>query len=245
LGVTNFNFTKIKNKVTALTGLGSDFSSAESARSQTIGFPTSAIWGYESVGIDPATGRELINVDGQIYDSATVASEFDSSNWKPIGDSQPDFFGGFRNSIRYKDFNLNIIMSYTYGADFLVNRELYDQYRILGFSNINVNIFEDAWFNQGDTAIHPIITNNNRLISNSTKSLFDSSHIKLKSVSLSYNMPVQKYNLPLRSLSFTLNGSNLHYWFKDKSPKGKNGVAEFRNSYPEMRTFTLGINTTF
>ena len=27
--------------------------------------------------------------------------------------------------------------------------------------------------------------------------------------------------------------------------QGKNGIAEFRNQYPEARTFTLGINTTF
>ncbi|MEH6537686.1 MAG: SusC/RagA family TonB-linked outer membrane protein [Psychroserpens sp.] len=242
---TSFNFTKIKNKVTALTGLGSDFSSAESARSQTIGYPTSALWGYDFIGIDPATGRELFNIDGQIYDSATVASQFDNSDWTPIGDSQPDFYGGMRNTISYKDFNLNIIMSYTYGADFLVDRTLYDNYRVLSNRNISVNVFEDAWFNAGDNAIHPVIANSNRIISNSSKYLFDTSHIKLKSVSLIYNLPVNKYKLPLKSLSFVLNGSNLHYWFKDKSPKGKNGVAEFRNQYPQMRTFTLGINTTF
>ncbi len=134
-------------------------------------------------------------------------------------------------------------MSYTYGSDFLVDRTLYDNYRVLSNRNISVNIYEDAWLNQGDTAIHPIIAKNNRIISNSSKYLFDTSHIKLKSVSLSYNLPVNKYRLPLKSLSFILNGSNLYYWFKDKSPKGKNGVAEFRNRYPEMRTFTLGINT--
>jgi len=242
---TSFNFTKIKNKVTALTGLGSDFSGAESARSQTIGYPTSALWGYNFIGIDPGTGRELFNVDGQIYDSATVASQFDSSDWRPIGNTQPDFYGGMRNNFSYKNFNLGIIMSYTYGSDFLVDRTLYDNYRVLSNRNISVNIFEDAWLNQGDTAIHPIIAKNNRIISNSSKYLFDTSHIKLKSVSLSYNLPVNKYRLPLKSLSFILNGSNLYYWFKDKSPKGKNGVAEFRNRYPEMRTFTLGINTTF
>jgi len=242
---TNFNYTKIKNKVTSLTGLGSDFSSAESARSQTIGYPTSAIWGYNFIGIDPATGRELFNIDNQIYDSATVASEFDSSNWTPIGDSQPDYYGGFINNFSYKDFNLNIIMSYTYGSNFLVDRTLYDNYRILSNRNISVNVFEDAWFNVGDNAIHPTIANNNRLISNSSKYLFDESHIKLKSVSLSYNLPVNKYKLPLKSLSFVLNGSNLHYWFKEKSPDGKNGVAEFRNQYPEMRSVTLGIKTTF
>ncbi|HEY5688669.1 MAG TPA: SusC/RagA family TonB-linked outer membrane protein [Yeosuana sp.] len=242
---SSFNFTKIANKITSLVGLGSDFSAAERARSQTIGFPTSALWGYDFIGIDPATGRELFNINGEIYDAATVASQFDSSFWKPIGDSQPDFYGGLNNSFSFKNLTINVIMSYTYGGDILIDRNIYDNYRILSNRNMSVNVYEDAWFNQGDNAVHPIISNNNRIISNSTKYMFDTSHIKLKSVNLSYNLPVNKYRLPLNSLSFFVNGSNLHYWFKNKSPKGKNGVAEFRNTYPEMRTLTLGINTSF
>ena len=242
---SNFNITTIKNKVTALVGLGSDFSSAEAARSQTVGYPTSTIWGYNFIGIDPATGRELFNVNNQIYDGAQVRSLFNTTNWKPIGDSQADFFGGMRNSFKYKNFNLNIITSFTYGADMMIDRVLYDNYRVLSNRNINVNIFEDAWYNQGDDAIHPIVTNDNPLISNSTKYLFDTSHIELKSISVIYNIPVKEMKIPLKSLSFTLNGANLYYWFKNKSPNSKNGVAEFRNQYPESRTFTLGVNTTF
>jgi TonB-linked SusC/RagA family outer membrane protein len=241
----NFNFTSIVNKVTSLVGLGSAFSAAENARAQTVGFSTSTLWGFDFIGIDPATGRELFNVDDQIYDGAQVRNLFNARDWKPIGDSQDDFYGGLRNSIRYKNFNLNIIMSYAYGADMLVDRVLFDNYRVLTNRNISVNIFEDAWFNPGDNAINPIIINNNPLITNSTKYLFDNSHIKLKSVSLSYNFPVKKYNFPVNSLSVVFNGSNLYYWFKDISPEGKNGIAEFRNQYPESRNFTLGINTTF
>ena len=242
---SSFNITTIKNKVTALVGLGSAFSTAEVARSQTVGYATSSIWGYDFIGIDPATGRELFNVNNQIYDGAQVRTLFNSSDWKPIGDSQADFFGGMNNSFNYKNFNLNIITSFVNGGDMMIDRVLYDNYRVLSNRNISVNVLEDAWFNQGDVAIHPIIINDNPLISNSTKYLFDTSHIKLKSISLSYNMPVKKLNMPLNSLSFTLNGSNLYYWFKNKSEDGKNGVAEFRNQYPESRTFTLGINTTF
>ncbi|MCF8275034.1 MAG: SusC/RagA family TonB-linked outer membrane protein [Flavobacteriaceae bacterium] len=242
---SNFNITKIENKITSLTGLGSAFSSAEVARSQTIGYPTSALWGYDFIGIDPATGRELFNIDGQIYDSATVASQFNSSSWVPIGDSQPDFYGGFNNTFNFKNITLSVIMSYTHGGDVLVDRTIFDNYRILTNRNISVNVFEDAWYQQGDNAIHPIVSDNNRIISNSTKYLFDTSNIKLKSVNISYNLPVNKYKLPINSLNFFVNGSNLCYWFKDKSPKGKNGVAEFRNTYPEMRTITFGINTTF
>lgn len=242
---SNFNITTVRNKVTSLVGLGSDFSSAEAARAQTVGYATSTLWGFDFIGIDPATGRELFNIDNQIYDGAQVRSLFDASNWKPIGDSQAEFFGGMRNSFTYKNFNLNFITSFTYGADILVDRVLFDNYRVLSNRNISVNVFEDAWYHQGDSAIHPIIINDNPLISNSTKYLFDTSHIKLKSISLSYNAPVKQMKIPLNSLSFTLNASNLLYWFKNKSPNGKNGVSEFRNQYPEARTFTLGINTTF
>jgi len=242
---SSFNITTIRNEVTSLVGLGSDFSTAEVARAQTVGYATSTIWGFDFIGIDPATGRELFNVNNQIYDGSQVRTLFGPSDWKPIGDSQADFFGGFNNTFQYKNLTLNVMMSFTYGADIMIDRVLFDNYRVLSNRNISVNIFEDAWFNQGDEAIHPIIINDNPLISNSTKYLFDTSHIKLRSVSLSYNMPVKKLKIPLNSLSFTLNGSNLFYWFKNKSPKGKNGVAEFRNQYPESRTFTLGINTTF
>ena len=242
---TSVNFTTIQNKVTSLVGLGSDFSASENARAQTVGYSTSTLWGFEFIGIDPATGRELFNVDNQIYDGAQVRSLFDASDWKPIGDSQDNFYGGLRNNIRYKNFNLNIIMSYAYGGDVLVDRVLYDNYRVLSNRNISVNIHDDAWFNQGDNAIHPIIVNDNPLISNSTKYLFDTSNIKLKSVSFSYRFPVKKYNWPLKSLAVNVNGSNLFYWFKDQSPEGKNGIAQFRNQYPEARTFTVGINTTF
>lgn len=242
---TNFNYAKIQNKVTNLKGLGSEFSGAENARAQRIGFPTSAIWGYNFIGIDPATGRELFNVDGNIYDASYVGANLDNSSWVPIGDSQPDFFGGLRNSFSYKNFTMNIVMSYAFGQDMLVDRNLFDNYNVLFNRNISVNVFTDAWQNAGDIAINPTISKSNRIISNSTKYLFDASHIKLRSINLSYNFPIENTKMKIKSLNLFLNGTNLHYWFMSKTPEGKNGVAEFRNPYPEMRTISLGVNANF
>ena len=242
---TNFNISKIENEVTDLVGLGSNNSTAERARSQRVGFATSTIWGFDFVGIDPATGRELYNVDGEIFDGAYVRQNFNATNWTPIGDSQPDFFGGMRNSIGYKNINLNIILSFASGQDGLVGRELIDNYRVLENRNISVNVFEDAWQQQGDIAQLPIISDSNPIISNSSKYLFDESHIKLRAINLSYDLPVDKVNVPFKSLSFFANATNVAYWYKNKSPEGKNGVAEYKNVYPEMRTISLGLNATF
>ena len=241
---TNFNISTLTNEITELQGLGSQFSSAENARSRQVGFAQSTIWGFNFIGIDPATGRELYNVDGEIFDGSYVRQNFDQSDWVPIGDSQPDVYGGLRNSMRYKNFNLSIIMSYAIGQDFLVGREVLDNYRVLVNRNLNANIWAQAWQQPGDLAQYPIISNTNPIISNSTKYIFDESHIRLSTVNLSYNVPLKDSKI-LKSLSFFINGSNLMYWFFNPEDDYGNGVAEFRSVYPEMRTFTMGINTSF
>ncbi|MCG8386977.1 MAG: SusC/RagA family TonB-linked outer membrane protein [Cytophagales bacterium] len=242
---SSFNFTRIENKVTSLSGLESDFSQASRARAQRVDFPTSTLWGFQFAGIDPATGRELFHVDGEIYDAAMLRDLFDETDWIPLGDTQPEFYGGFNNTFTYKKIRLNIICSYTYGGDVLVSRPLIDGYNDIEFRNPSVNVFYDAWYEQGDRASLPVVRKGNPLVSNSSKYVYDNSHIKLKSISLGYSLPVEKYKLPLKSLDISLNGSNLFYWFREKSPDNVNGIAELRNVYPEMRTYTLTINTTF
>ena len=127
----------------------------------------------------------------------------------------------------------------------LVSRPLIDGYNDIEFRNPSVNVFYDAWYEQGDRASLPVVTKGNPIVNNSSKYVYDNSHMKLKSISLGYSLPVEKYKLPLKSLDISLNGSNLFYWFREKSPDNVNGIAELRNVYPEMRTYTLTINTTF
>jgi len=242
---STFFFTKIENKVTALSGFGSKFSGAENARAQRIGFPTSTLWGFNFLGIDTATGNELYKVKDQIYNSTEISENFERTDWQPIGDTQPDFFGGFNNTFQYKNLSLSVNISYTYGADVLLGREFLDNYNILFNRNINVNVFEDAWRKQGDLANLPAITKARNIISNSSKYVFDTSHIKLKTINLAYQFPIKKMKIPLKKLSLFVNGSNLFYWFKNPSPNGKNGVAEYRSTYPEMRTISFGLNTRF
>ncbi|QTE21433.1 SusC/RagA family TonB-linked outer membrane protein [Polaribacter cellanae] len=242
---TNFNIATLKNEVTSLSGLGSQFSSAETARAQRIGFATSTIWGYNFLGIDPATGRELYNVNNNIYDASYIAANFNNTNWEPIGDSQPTVFGGFRNSFKYNNFNLAFVFSYAFGQSELLNRVLVDQYRVITNRNINANVFYDAWQNQGDVALYPIIADNNRIISNSSKYLVDASNIKLRSINLSYSLPLKNIKIPLDDLSIFTNVSNVYTWFFSKTADNRNGIAEFSNIYPEMRTISLGVNANF
>lgn len=244
---SQFNLSKIVNKVTHLQGLGSDYSSAEGARAQRIGYPTSIFWGYEFIGIDPALGRELFNVNGEIVDAATLREYyFDPEYYQPIGNSQPDFFGGFNNRFTIgKSLTIAVNMSYAYGSDSKVQKEVLDHYNVISLRNLSSNAYYGSWREPGDIALYPAVVKNNPLVSNSSKYVYNTSRIKLNSVNMSYNLRLKNKNIPFDKLRVFVNGSNLYYWFFDQTPDEMNDIDELRKVYPEMRTISFGISANF
>ncbi len=240
---TSFNISTVKNKVTKLIGLGSDFSTSEVALAQKIGFSTSTIWGIKYAGVDAATGRDLLEKNGQIYDAATYTSLFGPADWVPIGDNQPDAFGGFSNTFVIKDnLTLSIRGAFEIGGAILVDNSLISKYNITSNRNLSVNAY-DYWRNQGDVALQPLVISNATLIPNLSKFLYDNTNIRISNINLSYNVPMQTKLLD--ALSVFIDVSNVAYWYKQKSPAGRNGVREFSFTYPQARTISLGFNTKF
>jgi TonB-linked SusC/RagA family outer membrane protein len=239
---TSFNISTLQNKITNLIGLGTQNSVAEDALSQRVGHSTSTIWGVNYAGIDPATGRELIEKDGEVYDAATYNSLFNVSDWVPIGDRQPDAFGGFNNKFSYKDIHLSIRGSFQIGGEFLVQDELISKYNITSNRNMSVNAI-DFWSQQGDNALQPVVLNN-PIIPNLSKFLYNATFLRISNINLNYNVPTKNIHF-IDALSLFVDISNVAYWYKEKSPKDRNGIREFRFSYPQARTISLGLNTKF
>ncbi|MFY0713251.1 SusC/RagA family TonB-linked outer membrane protein [Seonamhaeicola sp. NFXS20] len=240
---TSFNIATLKSKVTELKGLGSQYSTAERALAQKVGYSTTTIWGINWVGIDPGTGRDLLEKDGQVYDAVTYNNLFDSADWEPIGDTQPDAYGGFNNSFKFKNLSLSIRGSFQIGGDFLVEDEIISKYNITSNRNLSVNAY-DYWRNQGDIALQPVVTSNNPTISNYSKYLYDNTYLKISNINLNYNFPLNSVKF-LNNLSVFLDISNVGYWYKDKSPYDRNGIREFKFKYPQARTISMGINGKF
>ncbi|MHC0445002.1 SusC/RagA family TonB-linked outer membrane protein [Flavobacterium sp. 3-218] len=239
---TSFNISTVENKVTDLKGLGSEYSQANIALAQKIGYSTSTIWGVNWIGVDPATGRDLIRKNGQVYDSATYSQLFTNADWEPIGNTQPKAFGGFSNRFSLNNsITLSITGAFQWGGDKLVTDDIIGKYRITSNRNMSVNAY-DYWRNPGDIATQPS-PGNNTLIPNMSKYVFDATYIKISNVNLSYNVPVK--NTFLDSLTVFGDVSNLLYWYKEKSPSGMNGIREFSFTYPQARTISLGVNTKF
>jgi len=239
---TAVNISTIDNKVTDLVGLGSDYSVANLALAQKIGYSTTTIWGVKWAGIDPATGRDLIRKDGQLYDAPTWRSLFNELDWEPIGDLQPKAYGGFSNSFSFDNrFTLSFTGAFQLGGDKLISDEIVSKYSNLINRNMSVNAY-DYWRNQGDVVSQPAPSQNTQL-PNLSKYVYDATYFKISNINLSYNVPIKK--TLLETLTVFADVSNAFYWYKEKSPKGMNGIREFSFNYPQSRTISLGINTKF
>nr|WP_314498729.1 SusC/RagA family TonB-linked outer membrane protein [uncultured Chryseobacterium sp.] len=239
---TTFNISSVQNKVTDLIGLEDSFSTAAVARAQKIGASTSALWGYQWLGINPANGQDLFLVNGEVKDGNQFTP--DVSTYSIIGNSQPDLTGGLRNFLSYKKFSLSFQVNFEIGGDVLVQGELIDKYSIIFNRNMSVNAL-DYWKNPGDTASNHRPTSKTN-VANSSKYIYDNTHIKLQNINLSYQIPLQHIkNRFVKNANIFIDCTNVLYWYKEKSPAGRNGIREFRYLYPEMRTFSFGFKANF
>lgn len=239
---TSFNISTVDSKVTDLKGLGSDYSVANLALAQKIGYSTSTIWGIKWVGVDPATGRDLVEKNGKVYDAKMYNDLFTVADWEPIGDKQADAYGGFYNNFTfYNTLTLSVRGDYQIGGDFLVSDALIDKYSNTVNRNLSVNA-NDHWRNPGDIVSQSAVTSS-PILPNLSKYVYDATYIRISNINLSYNVPLK--NTFLDALSVFADATNVAYWYKEKSPKGMNGIREYSYTYPQARTISLGVNAKF
>jgi TonB-linked SusC/RagA family outer membrane protein len=221
--------------------------------------PTTGIWVGDVKYKD-------INGDGKI----TVD---DMTN---IGNPWPKLTGGFTNSFSYKGFDLSILITGTYGND------VYNYIAASIYNPNNVNLSRNFLIGAGDYARLTTDANGNIVISNpetkvpriangqigmennysvnSTRFVEDGSYLRLKNVSLSYNVPAKYlgYAKVVKSLKATVGVQNLYTLthYKGYDPEigayvgtgagGDNQAIGIDNGrYPSCPMYTATISVNF
>lgn len=171
-----------------------------------------------------------------------------------IGRTTPIHTGGFSNNFTYKGFSLNVLLQWSYGNDiFNANRLLFE-----GNSRASYNLNQYASYNNRWTDSNPSNTlyrvgGQGPLGYYSSRVLEDGSFLKLKTVSLSYNISSQFIKkLNIRSLAVTASAQNLYTFTKytgmDPEVSTKNSALTpgfDYSAYPYARTLVFGINASF
>lgn len=202
-------------------------------------------------GVDPQTGQGLWYTD---ENKNVTTTDYNEAERVFVGKSAlPDFFGGISTSMRYKNFELSGQLSFVW------NKYLYDypafvmdsDGRYTPRSTTQWN-FDNRWTTPGQEALNPQWIWGNTSLSNSknsTRALYDATYVRLRDITLAYNLPnsvAEKINIS--SMKIYLKGSNLLTWVRDKNLRfdpesGTDGMVDA--FIPMAKTFTVGINFGF
>ena len=268
---TEFNIARNKNKVVAL-GPDKDFEYTFRPGLGThpyswlkVGQPVGAFYGYIMDGIyrtreQIEAGNEPNASLGQkIYRDINGDGVITIEDQTTIGDPNPDFFGGLNNTFTYKNFTLNVFLQGTYGNDILSGGDFLYATVDPRFVNQYKRV-KNFWSLDNPNAEYPKLYSNDEY-QPSTYMIHNGSHLKIKSVSLYYNLPVKKWkrNKVISEFQCYITGTNLFTFtsYKGYDPEVNTGTEggykvysanvlrgmDF-TAYPSARTFTFGIKLT-
>ncbi len=181
--------------------------------------------------------------------------ELDSTGFpaqEVIGQSMPKLFGGFTNTFTFKNFSLVTLLSFSFGGKILYERDI-DNLYITTYTNKDKRIL-GRWTPEHTNTDRPrLILGQNGYIYTSSSQVYDGSYVKLKSVSLSYNLPAATLKkLKMQQAMIFVSGTNLFKITKypGLDPEVSNNPYSLINgntdnsTYPQVKQYSAGIRVS-
>lgn len=272
---TNFNFTTIKNEVTELAPgvdeIRTATASLETTNITVVGKPVGNLLVVETRGVDPATGRRIyVNAAGKevLYDHSasskwtyksdgSVAPAINTANdGVAYASPLPKFYGGIDNTLSYKNFDFTLNMTYAFG--FYVYCGSKAGIRDQRWWNNSVEVYETAWKKPGDVTNIPRPVMNDNVSNGSAFAISENvekgDYLKIRNISLGYTFTnIWQDVLNIQSLRIYGQVFNPYVFTKysgsdpEVSTNTDSNLAPGidRNTAPQARTFTFGVNVSF
>jgi TonB-dependent starch-binding outer membrane protein SusC len=236
---TSINLTIPKNKLVSFPNL----ERSSYARDYVVGQPIGIAKVNNFYDVEPTTGQyRTLDING----NPTYTPTLNDATY--IAKTFPKFYGGFENSFRFKNFQLDFIFQYMnqIGKPLLFNNgsAIYPGRFLSGFSNQPITVL-DRWQKPGDDVAIQKFSNTLSSASAITSNVgyTDASYLRLKNLSLSWSLP-QAYirRLKIQNLQFYMQGQNL---WTITDYQGLDPEVQGITSLPPLKIWTLGIKGTF
>lgn len=232
-----------------------------------VGEPIGVFYGQEFAGVNPLNGDALWfankevaaeDIDGETYlnyKGRVATSDYNFAERVVLGNPTPDFIYGFNTKLTYKGFDLNVLfqgvegnMIFNGGGTFMTANGRYEDNQTLDQLG--------RWQKEGDITDVPQA----RLYSNngaqaSSRYLYDGSYLRLKNLTLGYNLPKSLLgSWGVDGMRFYVVGQNLltftEYpgWDPEVNTDYRASNISLGNDFysaPQARTIVFGAKLTF
>lgn len=265
---TNFNIGMNRNKIVSLPEniLTNGYLQNGTYHILKVGESIGTFYGWKFLGVysrdednvnqvkyGSANGKVFRGGD-PIWDDLNGDKIIDDQDKQIIGNAQPKFTGGLNNDFSYKNFSLNVFFQFSYGNDIYSNLNMMRNW-VFAYNNVSTDAL-NRWRKPGDITDFPRPIRNdplrNEYLRVSDRWVEDGSYVRLKNITLAYNLPAKMANkIFLEGLQFYVTGENLvtwtHYTAYDPEVSSYSGlqIGVDDGSYPQSRTFVFGLNIKF
>ncbi|SKB71664.1 SusC/RagA family TonB-linked outer membrane protein [Dyadobacter psychrophilus] len=263
---TNLNFSTLKNQVLSLGGLprlgtGTGAGGGMSITNEFMlkpGEPLGSYWGLNYLGTFKQADADAAAKQGRVpgdprYEDVNGDNAITTDDFQIVGRAFPKLTGGWNNTFTYSGLTLNVFFQGAFGLDklnytragamsgsgearqFLLT-EIRDYYRP-GNENSDIPAF---------TKTYQPFTQSSRFVENG-------SYVRLKNVSLSYNVPTSIFK-DKATIRVFASATNVLTFTKYTGPDpessnvGSNtdtAMGIDRGSYPNAKVYTIGLNLGF
>ncbi|HCC70472.1 MAG TPA: TonB-dependent receptor [Bacteroidales bacterium] len=247
LWTSTFNITTFENKIVKLNK-GEDIIYSRFIRREGEAYNT--FWLPLWAGVNPANGAPqwyIVDADGK--KTGEVTGDIGEADKTIAGKADPDFFGSFGNNFSYKGFNLSFLFNFAVGGQIYYDSG-YKSWNDGHKAKYAIPVSQlDRWQKPGDVAMHPqrIWKGNNDSDVRSSRFLLDNDFLRLKDITLSYNLPETLINrMGINNITVYVQATNYLTWCTQDigDPEQRpNGMMNFE--MPNNKTMTFGLEITF
>ena len=253
---TDFTYSHINNKITDLQNRSRAIDMVSGVGYAKEGYPVRSLFSYQFEGLTNQGLPTFINEKGKVTSSDINFQERDNLGHLVYeGSVDPTDHGGFGNTFTYKNFKLNLFITYSWGNKVRLDPVFSSQYSDL---TATPKEFKNRFVvpgNEMHTSI-PVIASTRQLQDDrelnraynaynySTERIAKGDFIRMKEISLAYDFKksvISKFKLS--NLSLKIQATNLFLFYADRKLNGQD--PEFFNTggvaSPMPKQFTLTL----
>lgn len=193
-----------------------------------------AIWAVRSLGIDPATGKEVF-----LDSEGKMVYGWNSKNQVVVGDKQPKLSGTFGFNFEFKGISVNTSFFYKLGGQYY-NQTLVDKVENVDIQyNVDKRMLTDRWTTPGVPAKFRKFDPYDALTRPTSRFVQDVRELQMTSLNVGYDFRycgfLKKSRIERLKLQFYMNDV-----FRTSTIKAERGI-----EYPFARSCSFSLQATF